>query len=1450
MKSLLLSLSFLFCLLVSNAQAQTSVVLDTAAILSTRQALEQAEVLYSKEHLKYIILSFDLSSLYLQDPNNLLEWEDQALEALRTMRQRNNRTLYRQALQKLPRLVQRLFDSQIKLEEAEANRKTNPAFYAEKLIWRAKIFYEAEDIEAYDVPIEAFRIIYTLPEAEQKLLLAYAKRHLNAYILNSAKAKVQLERALNSTTDRLQLAQLMQQYGQAIVAQEVAMGSTYLPLDTAYEYIVQAMDIYAQQLGADSQEYLQAFATLSPSMRQFYALEQPLLERIRKHETNNDEFVRQLRYFLDNIYEFHIPTYDEDAVFEWVLTDIKEQYGVEDPYYTIVKNIEQSWDLSEAERDIIIQKKAVQFYDKQYGKDSPQYLEAAIELGNIYAQNDDDVNAERIYQRAFDRLTLLDQKGVAPPVEDLTLLQYYWGKVYPSWRSILIKEHNLNVVQQTYGLLSTEYWNAYFETVHAYYEQEILATEKANPLLKNGLENIFNEDLEVALIWVDRIVRLEPEYNIDAIRQVLPKVFALSDLEQLMVFPIDSIRQAYGYQSEEMGQMLEILADGYYYDTTQQAHAAIALQRYQDILNLYRAIGASDSYTILLDRITKNLTDFSPWTPEQVNSFFEALLKIQAERNLNRSYYYLGYVERYAEWLYRSEELVPSEQYFERIVRYFEQQDQDLATEDEAGDFYRRTLGNLGRIYRKTGRFEKSLLTYAKLYAVTRKLDGTKMENNLLLLQTANELGDLFYREKKYDVALQAFDAALKNMEPYKATTALFGIYNHTKTALLYVSALRHKGLVLFHTERQEEARLYYEEALEFVDDPNSPITRADVNMLLTNLADLALYDYQDELAERYYRKALKYTTDKEEWSIINIALADYYRVTGQDSLTAIHLSEALATDLKRVQENYTALSEKDRKLFLQPILNRFDAFLEYGIPYQNQDLLLQFFNSHLIVKGLSLETANNMQSICNVTENTVVRRQCLEMQNLRKELSKATNLSSANKRKINDRIDELEKNIGLSSRDLREIYDKNNRNLNFVDLKRLLYNMGTPVDSTMAIDFIIAPEKDALGFRHKVYYAAIVIPRHPYPHFVRLATEEELSDVLAAPITATSFNYITDSQESRYLYELVWEPLLPYINNGKYLHLCPTGILSRIAFGTLRTGNHRQSRVMDRWSIHYYGALRDLLHLKTDTPPRRAASALLVGGVQFDLTDEALKEVVAMGRPSAPSTAVGSTRGETFNALPETLEEVVAISRLFPNDWVVKLLSGALATEENLTDIANEAPDILHIATHGYFFPTPRNSPSDKRKKMKGAEGNLAASSNPLLRSGLALAGVNRAWKGKTPIAEGAEDGILTALEVANLDLFNTKLVVLSACETGRGDIDNTEGILGLRRAFKTAGAQQLIISLWKVPDQQTAELMELFYQRYLSGTSAHAAFEYAQKEMRKRYPNPYYWAAFLLIE
>ena len=199
----------------------------------------------------------------------------------------------------------------------------------------------------------------------------------------------------------------------------------------------------------------------------------------------------------------------------------------------------------------------------------------------------------------------------------------------------------------------------------------------------------------------------------------------------------------------------------------------------------------------------------------------------------------------------------------------------------------------------------------------------------------------------------------------------------------------------------------------------------------------------------------------------------------------------------------------------------------------------------------------------------------------------------------------------------------------------------------------------------------------------------------------------------------------------------------------------------------------------------------------------------------------------------------------------------GYEATEEAFGSMGNRgiSPKVLHLATHGFFFPDPTPQPpkggvGNNSPLGAGGEPVFKISDQPMIRSGLVLAGANHAWTGGKPLP-GMEDGILTAYEISQMNLAATDLVVLSACETGLGDIEGNEGVYGLQRAFKIAGAKYLVMSLWQVPDFQTEALMTAFYTEWLVGKkSIPEAFRSARRQVRQEHPEPFLWAGFVLVE
>ena len=274
---------------------------------------------------------------------------------------------------------------------------------------------------------------------------------------------------------------------------------------------------------------------------------------------------------------------------------------------------------------------------------------------------------------------------------------------------------------------------------------------------------------------------------------------------------------------------------------------------------------------------------------------------------------------------------------------------------------------------------------------------------------------------------------------------------------------------------------------------------------------------------------------------------------------------------------------------------------------------------------------------------------------------------------------------------------------------------------------------------------------------------------------------------------------------------------------------------LIDEYHFVYLSSGRDLLRPSNQASPTSAP--LVMADPDFNLVsdpsqqkDNPLQEVSSKQRSYYSSQL-------QFRPLPGTRGEGIEIAKLLGVEPYLQ--------EHALENVlrATTAPYILHLATHGYFLP-----PATKGEEPRSGNRLLNASEDILLRSGIALAGANTWLKGKKlPVAAG--DALLNGEDVAALDLSGTELVVLSACETGLGEVFTGEGVLGLRRSFMIAGTKSIVASLWKVPDAQTQELMISFYKKILAGLPRGKALREAQLDVRAKYPHPLYWGAFICI-
>jgi CHAT domain-containing protein len=324
---------------------------------------------------------------------------------------------------------------------------------------------------------------------------------------------------------------------------------------------------------------------------------------------------------------------------------------------------------------------------------------------------------------------------------------------------------------------------------------------------------------------------------------------------------------------------------------------------------------------------------------------------------------------------------------------------------------------------------------------------------------------------------------------------------------------------------------------------------------------------------------------------------------------------------------------------------------------------------------------------------------------------------------------------------------------------------------------------------------------------------------------------------------ERIMQPLRPLLGDAAQLLISPDGQLNLIPFEALV--DEQNSYLTERFACTYLTSGRDLLRLQVPRTSRNAPVVIanpMFGEPQMAAANGGRPPRASVNRKRRSSNirqslTTGSDMANVYFApLDGTAQEARAIKSLFAE---ANVLTGAQATETSLKRVA--APRLLHIATHGFFLTDAQTSYNTSVEGARGLSANVKIE-NPLLRSGLALAGAN--------LHNGADDdGILTALEASGLNLWGTKLVTLSACDTGLGEVKNGDGVYGLRRAFMLAGTETLVMSLWPVSDYVTRELMTAYYNGLKQGEGRGAALRQVQLGMLKRKDrqHPFYWASFI---
>ena len=364
-------------------------------------------------------------------------------------------------------------------------------------------------------------------------------------------------------------------------------------------------------------------------------------------------------------------------------------------------------------------------------------------------------------------------------------------------------------------------------------------------------------------------------------------------------------------------------------------------------------------------------------------------------------------------------------------------------------------------------------------------------------------------------------------------------------------------------------------------------------------------------------------------------------------------------------------------------------------------------------------------------------------------------------------------------------------------------------------------------------YAAYIVNKKQKYPLLKPLFAESQIDSL---GIVRPDMFY--DKDFAAEVIKLLWNPLKEHILEGSTVYYVPSQMLLQVCLESLPLEDG--TLLGDHYHFVRLSSARELVRKQNKS---NAASAVLYGGLQYDLEPNVMAENAKQYDLSSLMVMRGDyiVRGDSiFRELPGSKVEVERISEILNRSkFEVTPYTGVNGTEESFLSMHGKAPRILHLATHGFYY-TP--SEAEEVDYLRGY-------SDAMSLSGLIMSGGNAAWRGEE-LPAGTLGGVLTANNIAHLDLSNTDMVILSACQTGQGNA-TAEGLYGLQRAFKKAGVGTMVMTLWSVSDKVATEFMIKFYESLVENDwDKHKAFEQTKSYIRTQHPDPYHWAAFVMLD
>ena len=578
---------------------------------------------------------------------------------------------------------------------------------------------------------------------------------------------------------------------------------------------------------------------------------------------------------------------------------------------------------------------------------------------------------------------------------------------------------------------------------------------------------------------------------------------------------------------------------------------------------------------------------------------------------------------------------------------------------------------------------------------------------------------------------------------------------------------------------------------------------------------------YADAIKEIYGAQSLNYINSQ-------IYLANAQGFAGRIADGCKNYASAVTALKDVIRKRLPYMNAAERESFWSPLSSLLTLMTPYALKaelYQTE-YTKTCYDALLLSKAFLLDSERSVYDIIQREGDEIAMQTYMNIASLNNQIKVWEKNYAENAENIlitSNKIAQLESSLMKKCQSIGNITSFMDVDYNAV--KKSLGKNDVLIDFT---DFI----PNAGGRRYAAY---IVNKKQKYPLLKSLFEESQIDSL---DIVRPDMFY--DKDFAAEVIKLLWSPLEEHIAKGATVYYVPSQMLFQVSLESLPLDDG--TLLGDHYNFVRLSSARELVK-KQKNDRSKASSAILYGGLQYDLDPKVMAQNAQQYDLSSLIVMRGGdiVRGDSiFRELPGSKVEVERIAEILRHSkFKVTPYMGMNGTEESFLNMHRKSPQILHLATHGFYYtPTQANEVD-----------YLRGYSDAMSLSGLIMSGGNAVWQGKE-LPDGVLSGVLTANNIARLDLSNTDMVVLSACQSGQGNA-TAEGLYGLQRAFKKAGVGTMVMTLWSVSDKVATEFMIKFYESLAENDwDKHKAFELAKSYIRAQHPDPYHWAAFMMLD